>query len=161
MAEGKPAIGLVIRHAYLWWNEARKGREEGRKDRPCVIVHVRQNEFRETEVFICPVTHTPPEHPERAMQIPLQTKARLGLDAQASWIITTEVNLFIWPGPDIRPVPGGGPAYGLLPAAMSTDLVEQVKRNSKDRSLLVVRRDDTTLTQQMRQREKTKNKPEE
>jgi hypothetical protein len=95
------------------------------------------------------------------MQIPLQTKARLGLDAEASWIITTEVNLFIWPGPDIRPVPGGGPAYGLLPAAMSTDLVEQVKRNSKDRSLLVVRRDDTTLTQQMRQREKTKNKPEE
>jgi hypothetical protein len=32
MAEGKPAIGLVIRDAYLWWNEARQGREEGRKD---------------------------------------------------------------------------------------------------------------------------------
>jgi hypothetical protein len=52
MAEVKPGIGLVIRHAYLWWNEARQGREEGRKDRPCVIIHQRQNEHDETEVFI-------------------------------------------------------------------------------------------------------------
>jgi hypothetical protein len=29
MPELKPEIGLVIRHAYLGWNEARKGREEG------------------------------------------------------------------------------------------------------------------------------------
>jgi mRNA-degrading endonuclease toxin of MazEF toxin-antitoxin module len=28
------------------------------KDRPCVIIHQRQNEYDETEVFICPVTHT-------------------------------------------------------------------------------------------------------
>lgn len=97
MAEVKPGIGLVIRHAYLWWNEARQGREEGRKDRPCVIIHQRQNEHGETEVFICPVTHTPP--------------------------------------------PGGGWTYGLLPAAMTRDLVAQVKRNSTDRSLLVVKRD--------------------
>ena len=61
MPELKPEIGLVIRHAYLWWNEARKGREEGGKDRPCVIVHARQNEYQETETFIAPVTHTPPE----------------------------------------------------------------------------------------------------
>ena len=154
MAQIKPGIGLVIRHAYLWWNEARQGREEGRKDRPCVIIHQRQNEHDETEVFICPVTHTPPEHPEKAMEIPQATKKRLGLDTDASWIITTEVNRFIWPGPDIRSVPGGGWMYGLLPAAMTRDLVAQVKRNSADRSLLVVSRDDDTLTQQQRQRGK-------
>lgn len=158
MADVKPGLGLVIRHAYLWWNEARKGLEEGRKDRPCVIVHIRENEFKETEVFICPVTHTPPEHPEKALQIPPKTKARLGLDTDASWIITTEVNVFIWPGPDIRPVPGGGPAYGLLPGAMTTDLIAQVKRNATDKSLLVVKRDDDALRHEVRQRVKTKSK---
>jgi hypothetical protein len=160
MAEGKPAIGLVIATPICGGTRPAKGREEGRKDRPCVIVHVRRNEFDETEVFICPVTHTSPERPEKAMEVPQATKKRLGLDAETSWIITTEVNRFIWPGPDIRPIPGGGPAYGLLPAAMSTDLVEQVKRNSMDRSLLVVKRDDEALTQQLRQRGKTKSKPE-
>jgi hypothetical protein len=141
MAEFKPDIGLVIRHAYLWWNEARAGREEGLKDRPCVIVHTVENGYGEAEVYIAPITHTPPEAPERAMEISKATKARLRLDAQTSWIITTEVNRFIWPGPDIRAAPGGRSAYGLLPAAMARDLVQQIKDNARDRALLVVSRD--------------------
>lgn len=155
MAESKPEIGLVIRHAYLWWNEARAGREEGLKDRPCVIVHTRRNEHRETEVYIAPVTHTPPEVPERALQVPQATKARLRLDAQDSWIITTEVNRFTWPGPDIRTVPGGAAAYGLLPARMTRDLVQKIKDNALDRSLLVIGRDDAVLSEALRQRRKS------
>ena len=154
MAELKPEIGLVIRHAYLWWNEARSGREEGVKDRPCVIVHARQNEHHETEVFIAPITHTAPEAPERAMEIPTATKKRLRLDAEPSWIIATEVNRFVWPGPDIRPVPGGGTAYGLLPASMSADLVDQIKKNARDRSISVVSRDDEALSKEVRRRKK-------
>jgi hypothetical protein len=120
----QPQIGLVICHAYLWWNEARRGREEGAKDRPCVIVHLRATEYKELETYICPVTHSPPEAPEIAMEIPRATKKRLGLDDARSWIITTEVNRFIWPGPDLRPVPGGGFFYGPLPANMTRDLIE-------------------------------------
>jgi hypothetical protein len=157
VAGSKPEIGLVIRHAYLWWNEARAGREEGLKDRPCVIVHTRQNEHRVTEVYIAPVTHTLPEVPERALQIPQATKARLRLDAQASWIITTEVNRFIWPGPDIRTVPGGAAAYGLLPARMTRDLIQKIKDNARDRSLLVIGRDDAVLSEALRQRRKSEN----
>jgi hypothetical protein len=33
-----PQRGLVISYAYLWHHEHRAGLEEGRKDRPCVIV---------------------------------------------------------------------------------------------------------------------------
>jgi hypothetical protein len=55
-------------------------------------------------------------------------------------VITTEVNRFVWPGPDIRPVPGGGAAYGLLPAKMTRELVERIKRNARDRSISVVER---------------------
>ena len=66
--------GFVIRHAYLWCNEARKAREGGAKDRPCVIVHFRQNEYRETETFIAPITQAPPAVPEKAIEIPQATK---------------------------------------------------------------------------------------
>jgi len=158
VGEFKPEIGLVIRHAYLWWNEARGGREEGVKDRPCVIVHTRENEHREAEVYIAPITHTPPEMPERAMEIPRATKKRLRLDEETSWIVTSEVNRFIWPGPDIRPVPGGGDSYGLLPAAMTLDLVQQIKENARDRSLLVTGRDDEALNEKVRQQQKSKKR---
>jgi hypothetical protein len=39
---------------------------------------------------------------------------------------------------DIRAVPGGGLAYGYLPASMTRDVVQQIKTNSRDRSLLVI-----------------------
>jgi hypothetical protein len=155
MAEFKPEVGLVIRHAYLWWNEKRIGREEGSKDRPCVIVHIRQNEFGETEVFVAPITHTPPENPERAIAVPTATKKRLGLDDDLSWVITTEVNRFIWPGPDIRRVPGRGMAYGPLPANMATDLVAKIRKNAVDRSISVVERDDEVLNEELRKRQQS------
>jgi len=41
MALPVPQPGQVIRYAYLWWNEARIGREDGTKDRPCGIVLTR------------------------------------------------------------------------------------------------------------------------
>ena len=141
MAALKPEVGLVIRHAYLWWDEARAGREEGVKDRPCVIVHTRANEHREIEVYIAPVTHTPPVRPERALEVPAATRTRLSLDHERSWIITTEVNRFIWPGPDLRPVPGGRDCYGLLPAKMAVELVGQIKNNAQDSTLRIVGRD--------------------
>jgi hypothetical protein len=155
MTFSSPEVGLVIRHAYLWWSEARAGREEAAKDRPCVIVHLRINEYRETEVYISPITHTAPVQPERAMEVPRSTKTRLRLDTQASWIISTEINRFIWPGPDIRTVPGGGMAYGLLPAAMTRDLILQIKANAFDQSLQVVGRDDSALVEMIRQKPKS------
>jgi hypothetical protein len=42
----------------------------------------------------------------------------LGLDAARCWIMTTEVNRFKWPGPDIRPMTRNGertPYYGFIP----------------------------------------------
>ncbi|MDN5848332.1 MAG: type II toxin-antitoxin system PemK/MazF family toxin [Nitrococcus sp.] len=158
MGEFAPEIGLVIRHAYLWWNEARAGREEGAKDRPCVIVHTRRNEHGETEVYIAPVTHTPPENPARAMEIPQATKKRLRLDDEKSWIITTEVNRFIWPGPDLRAVPGGGMAYGFLPASMARGLVQQIKNNARSRAFLITGRDDEALNERVR-RERASREP--
>ena len=44
-------------------------------------------------------------------------KGHLGLDGERSWVVLDEVNDFIWPGFDLRPVPGSTPhpEYGILP----------------------------------------------
>lgn len=114
----RPEPGLVIRYSYLWLEEHRQGREEGAKDRSCAIVVAVTDDGGETRVTVLPVTHTPPSDPASAIEIPQQTKIRLGLDSERSWIVLSEGNEFLWPGPDLRPVPGANVstiAYGFLP----------------------------------------------
>jgi hypothetical protein len=54
-------------------------------------------------------------------------KRHLGLDDEPSWIITTEVNRFVWPGPDIRVVEGSDtPLYGAIRQAVrSSEAADQ------------------------------------
>ncbi len=52
------------------------------------------------------------------VELPTAAKRRLGLDEERSWVVTSETNVFLWPGPDLRFLPGRGPesaAYGVLP----------------------------------------------
>jgi hypothetical protein len=125
----------VIRYAFLWSDEARRGQEEGTKDRPCAVLLTTKTETGDTIAMVLPVTHTPPKDLSTAVELPLATKRRLGLDDERSWIIVTEANRFIWPGPDLRPSRPGDPAsaaYGLLP----NGLYEQVREkwlNAYDR----------------------------
>jgi hypothetical protein len=122
-----PVPGLVIRYSYLWHAEYLRGQEEGVKDRPCAIILTTRNDEGDEVVTVLPVTHTPPENPALALEIPAATKARLGLDTDRSWIILTEANRFIWPGPDLRPAGGNldSVAYGLLPQAFFTQMKER------------------------------------
>ena len=115
----------MICYAYLWHGDHLRGQEEGSKDRPCVIVLTAPAEGQ-TLVTVLPITHTPPGDPEEAVEIPLATKQRLGLDSEKSWVICSEVNRFVWPGPDLRPIPGrfGDIVYGDLPYR----LFEQIKQ---------------------------------
>jgi hypothetical protein len=130
----KPQPGLVIRYSYLWSREAATGREEGVKDRPCAIVLTVKHEGGD-RVYVLPITHSPPTDPEDAVELPPAVKARMGLDEARSWIIVTEANHFLWPGPDLRFAPGAGPesvAMGLLPPALfrlvRDRFVDQVRR---------------------------------
>jgi hypothetical protein len=68
-------------------------------------------------VIVLPITHSPPQPPEEGIELPPVVKSRLGLDGERSWIIVSEGNDFIWPGPDLRPLAGQGPAsvaFGFL-----------------------------------------------
>lgn len=98
-----PQLGLVIRYSYLWTREASAGREEGVKDRPCAIVLAIDAAQERKRVIVLPITHTAPQRPYEGIELPAAVKARLGLDHERSWIIVSEGNDFIWPGPDLRP----------------------------------------------------------
>lgn len=137
-----PQPGLVIRYSYLWTREARAGREEGVKDRPCAIILAVGDVQDRMRVIVLPITHTAPDKPDEGIELPQPTKARLGLDSERSWIIISEGNDFIWPGPDLRPVAGQEPesvAYGFLPPRLF-----QVVR---ERFLARVRANQAGLTQ--------------
>jgi len=138
-----PVPGLVISYAYLWRNQQEQGRDEGVKDRPCVVVLSVRQEEGECIVTVAPVTHAPPINSRDAIELPAPVKRRLGLDAQRSWIVATELNRFLWPGPDLRPIPGqpGVFAYGGLPKQLMQQLKERIIELSRDHRFRMVRRD--------------------
>lgn len=142
-----PRPGLVIRYAYLWRSEARAGQQEG-KDRPCAVVVTTTRENDRTTVYVAPITHSPPHEQHHAIELPAETKRRLGLDDERSWIIATELNRFTWPGPDVRPVGRAGDergfAYGLLPRNMTADLIERVREHVRRGQARAVERDEAS-----------------
>jgi hypothetical protein len=136
-----PFPGLVVRYSFLWSNEARAGETEGRKDRPCVIVTaVRRTSDGRFRVRVLPITHRPSE-PDRSIRVPPKVKRHLSLDADASWIVLDEVNEFIWPGVDLRPVSRLKPGvwtFGVLP----TEIFDEIR--ARLRSVLLQRRTPRT-----------------
>ena len=129
-----PEAGLVIRYSYLWKSEHDQGREEGIKDRPCAIILIATSDDGGTRVTAVPITHSPPSNPSLAIEIPAVVKKRLGLDWERSWIVASEANEFVWPGPDLRPQPGGDistVAYGFLPPNLFNSVVSRFIATAK------------------------------
>ncbi len=138
-----PEPGLVIRYSYLWSEEQRAGREEGVKDRPCAVVLTSEQHDGDTLVVVVPITHTEPRDQTSAIELPPQVKALLGLDDERSWIVFSETNRFIWPGPDLRPVPGSEPpefAYGFLPPKLFNVLKQRMAAKIRARLFKSVKR---------------------
>ncbi len=143
MALPKPVPGLVIRYSYLWRREYLKGREEGQKNRPCAIIAAIRSDAGHTRALVLPVTHSPPADPSVALEIPPSVKRRLGLDDGRSWIIVSEWNEFVWPGPDLRRTQGGDDssvAYGMLPPSLFNAVRDQFLSLVQARQTRPVRR---------------------
>jgi hypothetical protein len=130
-----PEPGLVIGYSYLWKDEAERGQVEGLKNRPCAIILSVRNDDGERIVSVVPITHSPPADPDAAIEIPQRTKQRLGLDDERSWVVLSEYNKFVWPGPDLRPISrtkNDQYDYGFLPPKLfdllKMKMLEQIKK---------------------------------
>jgi len=136
---------LVIRFSYLWKREADAGREEGVKDRPCAVVLAIEGREGHLRVIVLPITHLPPQPPDDGIELPQQTKTRLGLDGERSWVIVSEGNDFAWPGPDLRFLPGQGPdtaAYGFLPPLVFRAVRDKFFARYQERRTNLVQRNE-------------------
>jgi hypothetical protein len=92
----------------------------------------------ETVVTVAPMTHAPPAELQGGIEIPSTTKIRLGLDDRRTWVIVTEVNQFIWPGPDLRPISrhrSNRFDYGVLPPSLFERIKETVLETARHRRL--------------------------
>jgi hypothetical protein len=141
----EPIPGLVVRYSYLWHRERVEGRSDGRKDRPCaIVVAIRLGEAGRRRALVLPITHSPPHDADLAIELPARVKKRLGLDGAASWVVLSEWNDFVWPGPDLRPVPGrddGSIAYGVLPPALFAVIRDRFAALVRSRAARPVSRD--------------------
>lgn len=125
----EPKVGWLLSYSYLWADEHRRGAEEGTKNRPCALIAATRRDGDRIVAIVVPVTHSPPTDLATAIEIAAVTKARLGLDAQRSWIICNEANVFAWPGPDLRAAGGQTPPsiwYGPLPPNLATAAREKL-----------------------------------
>src|SRR5262249_7263779 len=132
--------------------EEERGLVEGRKDRPCAIVlaidHPDPDADGRTQVAVAPITHSPPRDPNVAVEIPLRVKEHLGLDSARSWVVLDEVNIFTWPGLDLRPIRRGESRvdYGLLPPKLFERLLEKFAELRQLGKVAAASRDDPAPT---------------
>lgn len=138
-----PLPGLVIRYSFLWSREARAGATEGRKDRPCaIVVAMPRDAHGNTRVAVVPVTHTAPDDPAVSIALAASVMNALGLDAEPSWVRLDEVNVFAWPGYDLRPIAGTDRiVYGPLPKPLFDRIRSGVVALDRARRVRQVTRD--------------------
>lgn len=130
----EPKPGPVINYSYLWRSEFEKGPA-------CVVILAVQDVDGEQVVTVAPVTHSPPMTDMSAIEMSAPVKKHLGLDHQKSWIVTLEVNRFVWPGGDRRPIARNKPgqfAFGFIPGDLIREIREQIRER---RSIIVTKRE--------------------
>ena len=139
-----PSVGDVLRYAYLWSHEHDQGREEGAKDRPCAVVMLIRRDDGTDEVAVLPITSVKPKDDGAGVEVPAATRARLGLQREPCWVLVSELNLFCWPGPDLRPLEAGEGSfvYGRLPQELLLRIREAFRACRERGPTRVVRRSE-------------------
>lgn len=129
-------IGQIVRFDYLWRDEARRGRIEGSKDRPCaVILAMARDDDGAKLVYLAPITHSPPIPGQSTVEIPHHARELTGLDDARSWLVTSEVNRVNWLDPGIVPARRGQWLVGHLPRGIARRAVDQVLELARKRIL--------------------------
>jgi hypothetical protein len=102
-----PEPGLVISYSYLWHHEHEGGREEGRKDRPSVIVLTVEHAAHDSR-------RGPAHHPFRSRRA--RKRRRNSRRGETASRARPRAVMDRWPGYDTRTIGRGDRYdYGLLP----------------------------------------------
>ena len=91
-----------------------------------VVVLATEGTGAGVRVVVAPMTIRPPRADDPVVEVPAAVRRHLGLGDERRWIVGSEVNHFIWPGPDVRPArreANVSPYHGKIPAR----LLEQVR----------------------------------
>jgi hypothetical protein len=141
----EPRIGSLISYSYLWADEATEGRTKGTKTRPAAIVMARSDIGPVPIAYVLAITHVPPGPGDalRKLEIPARVKSHLGMDESPSCVVLDELNVFAWPGFDLRAVPRSTPPtciYGVLPTSLFEDIRQGMLGHMRGLSLRVVKR---------------------
>lgn len=138
-----PIKDSVIRYSFLWSSEAKSGKSEGSKDRPvAIVVASRKTPEGVVRVVVAPITHRPPEDVSASLEIPEAVRIELSLDGERQWIRFDELNSFVWPGFDIRPIPGRNRIdYGFLPKELYERMREGILMRQAARKARALSRD--------------------
>ena len=95
------------------------------------------------QVVVAPITHAEPRQDQLPLEIPSSVCRQLGLDNQRHWLRSDELNIFAWPGYDLRQLPdaGGSYDYGMLPLELFERFRQIVVERRKARKARLVPRD--------------------
>ncbi len=119
-----PPVGHLIAYEYLWHSKEHI-REDGEKVYPTAIILAKQDAGPTSIAYAVGISHKPPLAHERALEVPRKLKRWLGLDEEPAWVYTDQVNIFAWPGPDLRP----GDWLSSLPSARDTCVIGALPTN--------------------------------
>lgn len=138
-----PHVGLVINYEYLWKAEDKNGAEEGKKSRPsCIVASIKDEDDGDTIVLVLPITHSP-QNQNEALKIPPDVKKIISLDDKDQWIVCSEINKFIWPSCDIKPVSSRKPeeyCYGTITTGFLQAIKIKMKTLKDGKKFTVVKR---------------------
>lgn len=116
--------------------------ERGAKVRPCAIVIARTLRAGAVpSVALVPITHSPPQSGEVAIEMPDAVRTQLGLDGVRQWIVLSEINIAAWDDPGFVPVNKAHWDYGLLPPSLASQINTWIVKKFAARKLPTVNRD--------------------
>jgi hypothetical protein len=123
----RPELGLVVRYGFTWKSPDRRLPPDAGKDRPCLIIDLREAEGA-TRVIYLPISHTAPRDSEQAFEFGDALRRHLGLDGQTSYLYTSYACEDDWPY-DLAKRPGTDDFdYGFIPPRLFARVADEFAR---------------------------------
>lgn len=120
-----PEEGDVINYCYLWRHEHADGEEDGRKDRPCLVI-VSEQRGESRRIIVAPIT-SQNFADATSLKVPPPFITQLGLKP-GSAIVASDLNAFNWVSPDVRMRGKKHTHYGRLSSSLTDSVLAAAQK---------------------------------